>query len=83
MSANSDPWATHIDHDAFDELKLSPSSHPNSGRIGCMTRRLVVLHKAELQLKQELAFVNAAQKVALRAIDNFFTNAPATAGEQQ
>ena len=77
------PWTTHIDHDAFGELDLSPSSHPNSGQIGCMTRRLVVLHKAELRLKQELAFVNAAQKVALRAIDNYITNAPATAGDTQ
>ena len=75
------PWTTHIDHDAFGELDLSPNPHPSSGQIGCMTRRLADLHKAELRLRQKLAFVQAAQKVALRAIDNFITNAPAQAGE--
>jgi hypothetical protein len=79
------PWATHIDHDAFDELDLSPNPHPNSGQIGCMTRRLADLGRAEAQLMQELAFVHAAQRVALKAMDNFIllspTNAPATAGD--
>lgn len=75
------PWTTHIDHDAFAELDLSPNPHPSSGQIGCMTRRLADLHKTELRLRQELAFVNAAQRVALKALDNFITNAPAQAGK--
>lgn len=54
----------------------NPNPHPSSGQIGCMTRRLAGLHKAELRLKQELAFVHAAQKVTLNAIDNFIANVP-------
>ena len=77
------PWTTHIDHDAFGELDLSPNPGRNSGQVAFMTRRLADLHTAELRLTQELAFVKAAKRVALNAIDNFITNAPAQAGESQ
>lgn len=81
------PWTAQLDHDAFGELDLSPNPHPNSGQIGCMTRRLADLGRAEAQLMQELAFVHAAQRVALKAIDNFLllppTPAPADAGDNE
>lgn len=67
------PWNEHIDHDACGELDLS-NSGGKSGAIGCMVRRLTDLRSQEQQLLQELAYVRAAESVAMAALDRFIAD---------